>query len=362
MRPQLQALTDVATRHGLSTLLLREPANLAWLLGCRYHVPHTLDTACFDIVVDHLDTDDPTLTVVSNAIEAPRLADVEFPDPSVVDHQLVVPWWGDRSNHFPTGPGVGTDRRWADAVPVADDLAAARRVLNDTQITQLGTVSMDAAAATGRVARRLRPGLTEFEVAGRLAGELLAAELDPVVLMVAADGRDRIHRHPLPTGRIGKQSFLLVCCARRHGLITSVTRAVCFRRAGLDTVERADRHQAVLRVEQVFLDHSRTGVTLGDVVTAGTDSYADHGFQPDEWTRHHQGGLTGWMPREFPAHRASDLTLSAGMVVAWNPSGDGCKVEDTTVITPAGPQPLVNDPDWPAVTVGGRPRPDLLWR
>lgn len=49
------------------------------------------------------------------------------------------------------------------------------------------------------------------------------------------------------------------------------------------------------------------------------------------------------------------------MVVAWNPSGDGCKVEDTALVAAAGPELLVHDPDWPLVEVGGRFRPDLLW-
>jgi Xaa-Pro aminopeptidase len=361
MTSQLTALTEIARRRGVDTLLLREPANLAWLLGCRYQVPNTLDSACFDVIVGGLDGDSPSVSVVCNNIEAPRLADVEFPPSTKIDEHLVVPWWGERSTHFPTGPGVGADRRWPEARSVASDLAAARRILNEQQAAQLETVCTDAAAATGRVARTLRPGLTEFEVAGRLSAELLTAELEPVVLMVAADGRDRVHRHPLPTGRIGEQSFLLVCCARRHGLIASVTRNVYVNCAGIDRAERRERQAALLAVEQVFLDNSVPGATLGDIVTAGTDAYPRNGFDADEWTRHHQGGLSGWLPREFPAHRTSEEALAAGTVVAWNPSGDGCKVEDTCLVTADGPRPLVHDPNWPSVTVGGRTRPDLLW-
>lgn len=360
MRTQLEALGAVARTRELSTILLRDPANLAWLLGARYHVPNTLDSACFDVVVAGLDAD-PTVTVVSNSIEAPRLVDVEFAEPAAIHQFKVVPWWGDRSSHFPSGPKVGADRPWPGAVSVAEEVAAARRRLNDQQIEQLRAVSADAAAATGRVARALRPGLSEYEVAGRLSAELLQAELEPVVLLVAADGRDRIHRHPLPTSRTGGQTFLLVCCARRHGLIASVTRSVCFRGAGLDETERSERHAALLGVEQVYLDSSLPGRSLGEVVTAGSDSYARHGFRSDEWTRHHQGGLSGWMPREFPASRDSAVRLAERMVVAWNPSGDGCKVEDTCLVTAAGPQPLVHDPEWPSLTVGGRRRPDLLW-
>ena len=325
-------------------------------------MPQTLDAACFDVIVSNLRQSAPTLTVVSNTIEAPRLADTEFTGQPAIGEHRVVPWWGARSDHFPTGAGVGTDRPWADAVDVAADLAAARRVLDSDQAATLARVGADTAAAVGRVARFLTPGLSEYEVAGRLAAELLAAELDPVVLMVAADGRDARHRHPLPTDRRGEASFLLVCCGRRHGLTASVTRHVLFLGAGHDRIERSARYRALLGVEQVFLDQSRPGARLGDIVAAGVQAYPQHDFAAEEWTRHHQGGFSGWVPREFPAHPGSQETLAEQMVVAWNPSGDGVKVEDTCLVTADGVRPLCTDPDWPSVEVGGRSRPDLLWR
>lgn len=361
---QLRALTEVARARGLHTLLIREPATLGWLLGCRSHVPNTLDTACFDVLVGALDGDAPTVTVVSNRIEAPRLRDTEFGGPSAppIAEHLEVAWWEDRSSHFPTGAGVGCDRAWRDATLVATELAAARRVLTERQGELLAQVAGDTAQALTRVAVGLLPGVSEFEVAAAVSAELLAGELEPIVLMVAADGRDRRHRHPLPTGRTAEKSLLLVACARRFGLVASITRQVVFGSRVDDLTHRQQRYAALLGVEQAFLDASRPGARLGDVVRAGIDAYAAHGFAADEWTRHHQGGLSGWLPREFPASPGSDVRLAPSMVVAWNPSGDGSKVEDTALVTPTGVRPLVHDPDWPAVEVGGRLRPDLLVR
>ena len=49
--------------------------------------------------------------------------------------------------------------------------------------------------------------------------------------------------------------------------------------------------------------------------------------------------------------------------MAWNPSADALKVEDTAVVGAAeGPRLLVHDPDWPSLQVGGRSRPDVLVR
>ena len=150
---------------------------------------------------------------------------------------------------------------------------------------------------------------------------------------------------------------MLVCCARRHGLIASVTRIVSFGRL---SAADGERYRRLLDVERAFLDATRPGVRIGDVVASGTAAYGRCGFAADEWHRHHQGGFTGFQPREYPAHPASTDRVDEGSVVAWNPSADGWKVEDTCIIRPDGVEPVVFDADWPTLDVAGRRRPDIL--
>jgi antitoxin VapB len=353
---RLSALAGVGRDAGVDRLVLREPATLAWLLEARVHVPQTLESACLDVVVD-LGSGEPALRVVCNAIEAPRLRDTELADLPV--EWDVVPWWSPRDARLPGGPGVGADRPTGGSVDVSSALVALRRVLDDRQQRLLAGVSRDAAAAATRAALRLASDMTEYAAAGTFASELLAAGMDPVVLMVGGGKRPGVHRHPLPTAAPLGDRAMLVCCARRHGLIASVTRVVSF--GPLDTAGR-DSYRRLLEVERAFLDASRPGIRLGDAFSAGTAAYAEHGFAADEWHRHHQGGLSGFTPREFPAHARSDVELADGSVVAWNPSADGLKVEDTAVVRTDGPELLVHDPDWPSLQVGGRSRPDVLVR
>lgn len=361
---KLARLAALADRHGLDTLVLREPATISWLTGARSHVPQTLDASCLDIVVDCRDRGaDPDggrhaaarLTVVANAIEAPRLRDTELADRAV--DWAVVPWWEDRSAALPTGPGVGSDRPAPGMVDLRADVAALRRQLTAAQAETLSGVCADAARAATAAAGRCVPGMTEYAAAALLAAELLDRALDPVALFVAADRRGAAHRHPLPTTASITDRVMLVCCARRDGLIASVTRIRCFTPP---TGEDRDAYRRLLDVEAAFLDASRVGTPIGDVVAAGVAAYPTYGFDATEWHRHHQGGFSGWQPREHPAHPGSADPLTAGSVVAWNPSAAGWKVEDTCLVTPAGPRPLVHDPDWPSVTVAGRHRPDLL--
>jgi peptidase M24-like protein len=353
---ELTRLAAVADAHGVRTLVLREPATLAWLFGARVHVPQTLDTACLDAVVDCAGPR-PRVTVVTNTIEAPRLRDTELAGIDV--DWCVLPWWEPRDQVLPRDGAVGADRPLQGAVPLGDALAAARRVLTRQQRALLGEVCAAAAAAATATAHQISPTTTEYQAAGVLAHELLDRALDPIVLFAAGDERIGPHRHPLPTtARVGRRA-MLVCCARRHGLVASVTRTVAF--GPLRTHERAS-YDRLLRVEQAFLDATRPGARLGDAFTAGVAAYAANGFPADEWHRHHQGGFSGYQPREFPAHTATDDVIQEGCVVAWNPSGAGWKVEDTCLVGATRPEPLVRDASWPTVEVGGRPRPDVLVR
>lgn len=351
---RIARLRAVAEARGLHTLVLREPANLTWLLGARVHVPQTLDAACLDVVIE-LRPAGARLTVVANAIEAPRLRDTELAD--VPAQWQVVPWWRPRDEALPTGDGVGADRPLPGTEMIGGALAAARRILTAVQREQLTAVCADAAGAATAAALDLAPTMTEYAAAAVLARHLLDRALDPVVLLVAGDTRIGPHRHPLPTTAPLGARAMLVCVGRRHGLLASVTRIVTFGPpAGRDGYDR------LLRVEQAFLDATRPGVPIGQAFAAGAESYTRHGFDPDEWHRHHQGGFTGHVPREYPAHAGSTDPIEEGCAIAWNPSGAGWKVEDTCLVGAQNMTPLCFDPAWPTVTVGGRARPDVLVR
>jgi antitoxin VapB len=350
---KLAALAAVARDRRLDTLVLRDPATLTWLLGGRVNVPQTLDAACLDVVVDV--EGEPRITIVTNAIEGPRLRDTEL---AGIDAAWdVVAWWEGRDPKLPRGATVGSDRPLPESVPVGPELARLRRHLTARQRLLLRGVCGDTAAAATAAAVGLTPATTEYQAAGLLARELLDRELDPIVLLVGGESHLDAHRHPLPTGAPLGGRGMLVACGRRHGLVASVTRIISFDPLGSD--ER-DAYERLLRVEQVFLDTSVVGARLGDVVAAGTAAYGTHGFDPDEWHRHHQGGFSGFQPREFPASPASDEIVTEGAVLAWNPSGGGWKVEDTTLVDAAGPEPMVHDEAWPTVKVGDRLRPDVL--
>lgn len=336
------------------TLVLRRQASLTWLFGCRAHVPNTLDAACFDAVID-LEPEAPTVRIVANRIEAPRLADTEL---AGLDAYFdVLPWWTPRSASWPRGTDVVTDLPYPDARDAGAAVAAVRRRLLPQQARDLTLLCEEAAQVTTDALAQWRPSMSEYEAAGVVAGQLLEHGMDPIVLMVASARRMPLHRHPLPTTEPLGRRGMVVFCARSYGLVASVTRIVSF--APL-TTQDLDGYRAILEVEGEFLDQTRPGRRIGDVLAAAVPSYATHGFDADEWHRHHQGGFSGWEPREFPAAPFSHEMIDPDSVVAWNPSGNGWKVEDTALVTNEGARPLVHDPRWPIEQVRGRRRPGIL--
>ena len=349
---KLSGLCKIARAAGCGGLILRKQASLSWLLGGRSHVPNTLDAACFDVLLDVATRE---LTIVVNAIEAPRLQATELKGLTARFH--VVQWWEDRGGALPSGDDIGSDASIPARINLSEDIAALRRRFTPLQQTRLQQVSTDAARAATRAALQLTPTMTEYQAAGAFAQEFLADGMDPIVLLVAGADRMARDRHPLPTTAVLGSRGMLVCCARRHGVVASVTRIATFQ--PLTSAEK-DGYSRLLQVESDFLDATRPGASLGDAFSSGVAGYAAHGFDPDEWHRHHQGGLSGWEPREFPARMDSSQVLTAGNVVAWNPSGDGWKVEDTCLVTADGVEPLVHDPAWPQLVVGDRVRPGIL--
>nr|WP_243850452.1 M24 family metallopeptidase [Modestobacter marinus] len=341
---------DLLRRTGHERLVLTSVGSLAWYLdGARPAVRLSAERGVVAVVVD---ADGDTVVVPAN--EADRLAAEELPADVRV---RVTDWWAPLLGPelSPGSPGVLVE----DDPVAAEGLRAARAGLLPAETARYRRLGRDAAETLTATALRLHPGMTEREAAARLGGELIARGADPVVVLVA--GEERLpFRHALPTGGALGRRVMLVVCARRHGLIANATRWVAL---APPTAAEADADARIRGVETAFLAASTPGRPLGEVFAAGASAYADRGFPADEWTRHHQGGPTGYWGRDPVATPDSAVPLAAGQAVAWNPSAAGVKTEDTLLLGEGGLEVLTTDGVWPATRDElGLLRPDVLVR
>ncbi|WP_344678507.1 M24 family metallopeptidase [Microbacterium schleiferi] len=323
---------------GQEALDLRSPSALAWYLeGARVTVSPVGDP----VVAVRVDRLGDRVFVYANELE--RLVAEELPPGLDV---TPVPW------HRPLLDRSGA----AQEAAFEHEVRAARTSLLPAELERYRGLCTDAARVVTEVASTARPKHTEREIAGRVAGSLASLGVEPLVVLVAGASRV-LARHPLPTdARLGDRLMITVS-ARRHGMFTNLTRWVHFGK--VDKV-LADRLAALRRVEADAFAATRIGRNLSSVLADISTAYPRHGFSPDEWTRHHQGGPTGYAGRDPRATLETFDRLGAPQPFAWNPTAPGVKIEDTVLLSSSGLEVLTVDSRWPSLEVAGLDRPIAL--
>jgi Xaa-Pro aminopeptidase len=346
---RIQPLRDLMKVKGLDAFVVRRNPNLAWAIAGRAHVPTTIDAACFDLII----TQD-SATAITNVAEAPRLIEEELPSEVSVK---TIKWSEGRDPFLPTGPKVGCDQPGGDRIDLGTEVEVIRASLIESDVARFKEICVDAAVALGNAMKLIESSDREIDVAGLITYSLWQADLEVAFLGVA--GEDRVHkfRHPLPTDSVVGNRVSASICAKRKGLIASVTRIVTF---GEVTDSMINEYTSIFKVEAALFDATVVGKPFSDPINAAIAAYPANGFDADEWTKHHQGGPTGFLPRDWPANQGSTRLIADNQPIAWNPTGRGWKAEDTILATPLGVNLLTNDPDWPAFQVNGRTRAFLL--
>lgn len=344
-------IREILGKKKLEAVVIRRNPNLAWLISGRVHVPSVIDAACFDVVITN-----SKVFAVTNAIEAPRLGAEEFPNELDVK---VINWWESRDSHLPSGKETGSDQPGGDRTDLGLEIEELRQQLTNLEVTRFRTLCQDAAVALGSAIKGVSSRDREIDVAGAISNALWKKEMDLAFLGVAGADRVRRFRHPLPTESVVGNRVVASICARRKGLIASVTRIVTFGETS-DVEER--EYRDLLQVEAAIFSATIVGQPFSAPVEAAISAYSAHHFDADEWQRHHQGGPTGYLPRDWPATPSASRKIMNNQAIAWNPTGKGWKVEDTVVTRGTGIEILSFDSSWPTCEISGRARPLFLKR
>ncbi len=335
---RVRALLDV---HELDAIVLSRRSSFAWVTGGGSSgIDLGTDLGVASVVVGR-----EGAWVATSPIESDRLAEEEI---QVEGLEVVTTPWAEgglpdldvlRGRVGTDAPAAG-DPGW---VNLQEEVRRERMLLDDSELERYRALGPEAAEAVEEVCAELRPGTTEVELAAEVARAALRRRIQPVVLLVGADERLARHRHPLPTSNRIEREVMVVICGERGGLFANLTRFVRFAEPD-DAALR--RHATVARVLDAAIAATVPGRTYGEVFADITEAYAAAGH-PGEWTRHHQGGVTGYASRELIATPGEQEPVSLGHAVTWNPSVPSAKCEDTVLITPAGPELVTQTPSWP---------------
>ncbi len=348
---KLERLARVIADEGLAGLLINTQPNFAWLsAGGSNGIDSSREAGVGALLVRR----DGRRFVLANRIELTRLLTEQLNGQGY--EPIDFGWEDEKAN--PSLPAevalslldkvlpLGSDSPVGSSVRVVDQaIARARYKLTAGEIVRFRLLGLEAGEAIGKMARSLAPGLSEREVARRAVDSLTAIGAASVVTLVGADERLRLFRHPLPTDLCWDKTVMIVVCARRGGLVASLSRIVC---DGAVPEDLRNRTRATAQVHASLLDATKPGATGADLYAVAARAYRAAGF-PGEEHLHHQGGAAGYRTRDWVAHPACTELVQDSQAFAWNPSITGSKVEETCIAFEDGIEIITTTQGWPAI-------------
>ena len=362
IQEKTERLLRLISQAGLGGLLINSQPNFSWLTaGGRNGIDLSREAGAGTLFLRH----DGMRFVLANKIEMDRLLTEELDGQG---YQPVEFAWEEEKAHpsliadiarslVTVELPLGSDLPSGDDVRLVDGaIARARYELTAAEVDRFKLLGRDAGKAIGDMARKLEPGVREREVARRAIDALAAIGAYSVVTLVAADDRMKRFRHPVPTDLRWKKVLMIVVCARRGGLIASLTRIVC---VGAIPEDLNSRTRGSAFVNARLFNGTKPGVTGRELYELAALAYSEAGF-PGEEHLHHQGGATGYRTRDWAAHPLSTEKVQNVQAFAWNPSITGSKVEETCIAFEDGIEIITATVGWPSIPVEVEGRTYLL--
>ena len=341
---KLERIRQLLDASDLDGILLRRTDNFAWATcGSDSHINTADSMGIASLLITRTDR-----FLVTNNIETSRLMQEE--GLAEQGWELKVSHWfegDDQLSNLTRRMKLGADTSFPNTLNLSGEIASLRSQLTHEEGNRYRELGKLCAQGMRQAIDVVKPGMSEFEIAGALAQSVESKGVQVVVNLVATDERIFSYRHPLPTDKQLQKYAMLVLCGRKWGLICSVTRFVHF---GILPDEIRHKAEAVARIDAEMIAATRPGKTFGDVFSHAQSIYAAVGYS-DEWHLHHQGGSAGYAPREVTATPTSSEPILVGQAFAWNPSITGTKSEDTILVGEGSNEIITGMVDWPGIEV-----------
>lgn len=344
-----ERLVQMLNAENLGGVLLNSQHNFAWLTAGGNN---GVDLSNPNGIGSLLIRNDGKRFLLANKIEMPRLLTEEVSDSDF--EPIEFEWQADKIN----GSFVPETAQSLLEKPLATDLfynpnfriveglvAKCRYQLTTEEIERFRKLGSDAGKVLGEIYSKIQVGQTEKEIANVVRFELGKFGINSVVTLVAADERIKKYRHPIPTENVWKKNLMIVTCAKRDGLIASLSRIFSVGNVSDDLRKRTD---AVAKVHAQMMHTTRPNATGKEIFDITKQSYSDVGFENEE-TKHHQGGATGYKTRDWVAHSNNNEQVLVNQAFALNPSITGTKSEETFIVTENGIEVITASPNFPTI-------------
>jgi len=334
-------------REGLDALVLGRQDNFAWITagGDNRVINNTDMGEGFAVITkDHK-------WLVAHHMDGRRFVEEQAPDQG---YELVTLYWhqgfpADKIGELTAGMSVGADFALSGARQYASEIVDLHYPFTDLDLKRLRWVGRTSNGILSQVAGELKPGMTENEVAARLAYEYTLRGMSLDALMVGADERITRYRHPLAGDKAIKSYAFLHPAARRWGVHANVTRLVHF---GEPPEEIRAAHRAVTTAGAHVATMLAPGVRFADILAEEKRLYAELGY-PDEWNYHFLGGISGYTLVDPTRCQDPDARVVERQSYGYFITITGAKFEELMILTEDGIETasLPGDGEWPTRVV-----------
>ena len=305
-------------------LEIKSQANFSFLTRGRGFIGLASVASCGSLLI----TFDKVYLVTEN-IEVMRLYEEQLDENPLIE-LLSFPWnEGEKRNE--AIEKVTSNLKIASEGDIERELFEIRTLISQYDYEDYKDLCQEATIALEDICKNIKKGVTEYQLAGEIAKELWARNIEPITILIGFDERALKRRHPVMIGNALKNYALVGICGRRNGLIVSISRDVLIN----EDKEMEEKHRKCAMVNAAFLNSLKIGNTLEEVFDAGVKQYEKEGY-PLEYLKHHQGGLTGFVPRELRANKGCLHKVRENEAYAFNPTIQGSKCEDTVFVTENG--------------------------
>lgn len=347
-------VTQIIENNNLDGVYLTKNVNFSWFFaGAEHYIDISSEKSASRILITKND-----IIVESDNIEKSRLENEELRFDELIDYDMIS-WYEERKSK---AGNFGYDNEEGNHFCVSDQIKKLRMQLTPNEVERYKKLAKQTGNIIEEVAKNIKVGISEYQIASKLAQKCYKKGIIPVVNLVAVDDRVFKYRHPLPKNNTLKKYAMLVICAKKWGLVANATRLVHF---GPLSEELNNKYKVLQDIEKIFLDNSQPGNSLKDIFRNSIKQYEKVGY-PEEWKKHHQGGLTGYNSREIIADFDTDYIIKENQAFAWNPSITGTKIEDTFLLKNDSLESITETGNWDynTITIQNKKtlRPNILIR
>jgi Xaa-Pro aminopeptidase len=347
--------------ENLDALYLTRQANFSWITAGSSNVV----TICTeDGVASILITKDGRCFALTNAVEEARMREEQHLE-ELGFEIISQAWYENRNVEFIKKivgdiQKVGSDIFFDKTRMIQEKINPLRFSLTFNEICRYQYLGDYMSEALEKYVATVKPGMTEYEIAGGVAEALWPHQIDQVLFLVAADKRVLKYRHAIPTTNKLKKSLMVSCNGRYKGLITTTTRMAYF---GTPPAGLLNQFTKTAEIECRMIAATRPGVD--DLVPhlVGKDAYKEFGFG-DMYYKHHQGGPQGYYNREYLVSELRHDKTMMNQCYCYNPVVSGTKTEDAFIAMEDGPLFITKPFSFPKLTIKAGPytmeRPGML--